>query len=263
MGAKNWTIEEKEYLEDNWGLKSVPTIAKNLNRSIDAVVVMKNRIGLGSFLDSGEYITFNQLKLALNINGGSGYKNISWVKNRNFPIKTKKVLNNSFQVVYLEDFWKWAEQYQTFIDWFKVEKNILGKEPEWVDQQRKISYKTKRIIKMTPWTNIEDEYLKSLISEYKYSYKEIAEKLSRTEGAIIRRCQDLNIKGRPIKADNHIKWTYEELIKLRELLLNRTSYELMSKEIGRGTKAIRGTVYRLYGTENIDKAARMLGNSLS
>ena len=29
--AKFWSAEEVEYLEENWGIKSIPNIAKNIN----------------------------------------------------------------------------------------------------------------------------------------------------------------------------------------------------------------------------------------
>ena len=38
--AKFWSAEEVEYLEENWGIKSIPNIAKNINRTVstDGVV---------------------------------------------------------------------------------------------------------------------------------------------------------------------------------------------------------------------------------
>ena len=55
--SRNWTKEEEEYLCEKWGTLSVQTIAKNLNRSENAVVVRKCRLGLGAFLESGEYVS--------------------------------------------------------------------------------------------------------------------------------------------------------------------------------------------------------------
>ena len=67
MTRKNtkWTKEEEQYLQDNWGTLSVKTLAKNLGRSENAINVRKHRLGLGSFLENGDYITFNQLKCAI------------------------------------------------------------------------------------------------------------------------------------------------------------------------------------------------------
>lgn len=61
----NWTPEEKAYLEENWGRISIGTIAKNLGRSENAILIKACRFGLGPYLESGEYITLNQLLIAL------------------------------------------------------------------------------------------------------------------------------------------------------------------------------------------------------
>ena len=138
MGLRrNWTKQEEEYLIENWGTLSVGTIAKNLNRSENAVIVRKCRLGLGSFLESGEYITWNQLHIALGIGTADVYKMISWVRNRGFPIHTKRVNNNSFKVVYLDEWWVWAEKNRDFLDFSKFEENLLGKEPQWVKEKRR------------------------------------------------------------------------------------------------------------------------------
>lgn len=260
MGQKkNWSEEEKDYLQDNWGVFSVKVISENLGRSMNAVEIMKTRLGLGAFLNNGEYITFNQLILALGITSG-GYKNVSWIKNRNFPVKYKKVQNCSFKIVYINDFWEWAEKNQSMIDWSKVEVNILGEEPAWVKKQREISYAKNLNFKNTPWTKAEDETLKKLLKEFKYGYAELSKKLHRTEGAIQRRINDLGIKERPLKADNHTLWTDDEYLRLAELIKQRVNYEVMSHELGKSSKAIRGRVYNMYLTENIDKVASMIGS---
>lgn len=106
---KPWTQDEEDYLEDSWGTVSLKTIARNLGRSEGAIKIKKGKLGLGAFLDGGEYITFNQLSIALGRNTADNYMLISWVKNRDFPLKYKRVNENRFRVVYLDDFWKWAQ----------------------------------------------------------------------------------------------------------------------------------------------------------
>ena len=58
---KQWTPEEEAYLSDSWGTKSIKTLAKNLGRSEQSVIVRAQRLGCGPFLDSGDYIALNQL----------------------------------------------------------------------------------------------------------------------------------------------------------------------------------------------------------
>ena len=99
-----------------------------------------------------------------------------------------------------------------------------------------------------------------LLSKYKYSYKELSLKLQRTEGAIQRRICDLGIKERPVKADNHIKWTESEYMMLGEMIKNGYSYELISEKISKSVKAIRGRVYNTYLTERLDKVRAIIGD---
>lgn len=93
---------------------------------------------------------------ALGIGSGTGYRTISWIKNKQFPVKYKTRLNFKIKIVYLVDFWKWALKNRTLIDWSKVEKNILGPEPDWVHDQRKVNHLTNLKIKTTSWTTTED-----------------------------------------------------------------------------------------------------------
>ena len=91
--AKFWSAEEVEYLEENWGIKSIPNIAKNINRTVAAVKAKAIKLELGEYNNSGIYITFNQLVKALGYN-----QSYSWILERyskhGCPIKTKKKLNH-------------------------------------------------------------------------------------------------------------------------------------------------------------------------
>lgn len=253
MGRKpNWSQDEENYLSDKWGTLSLKAIAKHLGRTESGVANKASRMKLGSFLESGEYISWHQLLIALGIDSG-GYKNISWIKNRNFPIRTKKVRECSFKVVNLKDFWKWAEQNQSFLNFALFEENSLGAEPLWVKAKRRHDIEVNRKYIRTPWTKTEDERLKKLLRDYKYTYDDLSKMLRRTTGAIQRRCCDLKLKERPVKADNHIKWTNEEYQALWNMVESGFSYELIAENIGKSTKAIRGVIYRYYGTENLDK----------
>ena len=261
MGLRrNWTKQEEEYLIENWGTLSVGTIAKNLNRSENAVVVRKCRLGLGSFLESGEYITWNQLHIALGIGTADVYKMISWVRNRGFPIHTKRVNNNSFKVVYLDEWWVWAEKNRDFLDFSKFEENLLGKEPQWVKEKRRHDVEKKHKYITTPWTKTEDEKLLFLVAKQNYTYDDLSKILRRTNGAIQKRLCYLGVKDRPIKVDNHTIWTYYDFYRLGELIKSGYGYDLIAEEIGKSSKACRGRVYQMYLTENLDKVREIMGN---
>ncbi|HEX2986130.1 MAG TPA: hypothetical protein VHO71_04870 [Caproiciproducens sp.] len=256
----NWTKEEYDYLMDNWGRVSLGGISKHLNRSENSIKVKVFRLGLGAFLDSGDYITFNQLSIALGRGTADKYMLTSWVKNRNFPVKYKTVGENRFRVVYLNDFWKWAERNRTFVDFSKLEENLLGIEPAWVKEQRKADIKKADAYKLTRWTSAEDSELKRLLKTYRYTYFDLSKKLGRTCGAIQRRICDLQLKERPVKADTAIKWTDEEFKRLADLIKSGTSYPLMAEQLGKSEKAIRGKVGWVYKTENLDAVMKMIGS---
>ena len=51
----NYSQEEIEYVENNWGVKSPEIIAKNLNRPTGGIINLVSRRQLGAFLDNGDY----------------------------------------------------------------------------------------------------------------------------------------------------------------------------------------------------------------
>ena len=260
--GRNWTQEEKTYLEEHWGTMTVPTLCKKLNRSENGILVMARRLKLGAFYESGGYITMHQLLIALGYGcTGDSYKNKSWIENRAFPVRKKRNNKSFVKIVYLEDFWKWAEKNQTFLNFSKFDKNALGLEPEWVDEKRQRDIKHLQENIKTPWTPQEDAYLRDLLKAYRFTYPEISRRLKRTEGAIQRRICDLNLKERPIKADNHNLWTDEQIAILGQKIKQGCSYEAIHEEISdKSVKAIRGYVYRFYLTESIDKVRRAIGD---
>lgn len=264
LGSRTWKPEEEDYLMEKWGQISVPAIAKKLNRTTNAVKVRAQRLGLGAVLMAGEYVTLNQLLLA--VTGGSssyGYKMKSWVENRGLPVHTKKVDRCSFRVVYIDEFWEWAERYRSFIDFSKMEPLALGEEPEWVVEQRKKDFEAYAIQRKDPWGEDEDSRLKMLLSKHRYSWAEISEMMHRSRGAIARRCRDLGIKDRPVSMELTGKrgtWTSEDFEILADGIRHGDSYAAIGKAVGRSEKCVRSKVYNDYLTENADKVREMLGD---
>lgn len=259
---RNWSVSEVEYLESRWGDVSIPAIANYLGRSVMAIKMKATKLGLGAVLENGDYVTLNQLlKAVTGSESAYSYKIISWIKNRRLPVHTKKVINCSFRVVYIDEFWDWAEKNRSFIDFSKMEPLILGKEPEWVAEQRRKDYISNSLTRKDPWTSAEDDKLRCLLKQQKYGYSELSEILCRSEGAIQRRCIDLSIKDRPVKADTHGKsaeWTDEMYKTVAEGIKNGDSYALIGKKVGKSEKAVRGKVYYKYLTENADKVREMI-----
>lgn len=259
MGTKKWSIEEVEYLEEKWGMTSIPSIAKHLGRSINSVKNKAYKLGLGRFIHQGEYITLHQLITAIGQKQNYSYLN-ERLERDGFPIKYKIMINEKVKVIYIKEFWEWTKINQSKIDFSNFEENMLGPEDEWVKVKRKNDKLKKKTFKTTPWTEQEDRRLEQELNKYKYSYKELSEMFNRTEGALQRRICDLGLKARPIKANNHIKWTKEEYNQLGEMIKARYNYEGMSEVLGKSAKAIRGRVYNMYITENLDKVVSLIGD---
>ncbi len=262
LGSRNWTAEETEYLEENWGTKSIPTIAKNLNRTIGAVRLRASRLGLGAVLMSGDYVTLNQLLIAVTgTESAYHYKMKSWVQNRGLPVHMKKVDRCSFRVVYLDEFWEWAYKNRSFIDFSKMEPLALGAEPDWVEEQRKKDYEAFSLQRKDPWTPAEDRRLLDLLKQQKYGYAELSKILRRSAGAIQRRCCGLKTPYRPLRADNRGDgWTEEDYQIVADGIRAGESYTAIGNRIGKSEKAVRGKVYYDYLTENMDKVRTMLGD---
>lgn len=259
---KTWTADEIDYLISAWGNVNMATITKHLDRSECAIRLKAGKLNLGPFLANGyRYITMSSLYKLIRPNTSATYLKTSWVKNRNLPTHNiSRSSKTNFIVVYIDEFWMWAEKNQYFLDFSKLGRYQLGPEPDWVSKKREADILRNSLIKATPWTSREDNLLKELLIKQKYGYKELSQILCRSEGAIQRRINDLNIKYRPVKADNHNKWSDEEYAILSNMIKNGSKYEQISDVIGRSAKAIRGRVFDKYLTENLDKVRAYIGD---
>lgn len=259
--GKNWTQAECELLSELWGQFSLPTIAKRMGRSENAILTKKSKLGLGSHLGASELISLNELFKALGVPHNYSYQRDK-LEEQGLKVHRQKVRNNSFRMVDIGEFWVFAEKNRHLFDFSRMEPYSLGAEPEWVKAKRAEDFKRRRAVKPhnAKWTEAEDRELLRLLRQYKYTYPEIAERLHRSEGAIQRRVNDLGLKERPIKADNHNLWTEEQLRTVCRMIKAGSSYENMSRAVGKSSKAIRGKVYTVYLTENLGKAAKLIGD---
>ena len=251
--GKKWTKEEDAYLEEAWGTKSVAAIAKHLGRSIDSINVRRTRKGLGRYLESGDYVTYSQLLQA--VFGLDSAENAYRISKRwmDFPMRKKKILKDSYRVVYLDEFWQWAEEHKRQIDFSKMEESILGAEPEWVKRKRKIDFQCR--VKTTPWTSAEDAKLERMLERHKYTYTDLAAELNRSEAAVRRRIWDLAIDTRPVRAKN-ISWTEEEVQTLVFMYEEGYSFEMIGRELHRNALACRGKMERIEHPEYTLRAYR-------
>lgn len=260
---RKWTAEDDEYLSSSWGTTSIPGIAKHLGRTVSAIMNRVQDLGLPPWLESGEYISLNALHKAFRGCNFSSYQLKSWVNDRGLPVHNKRRGKDTYRVVYLDEFWEWAEKNRSFLDFSGMEPLALGEEPGWVAEQRKKDAKAYAIQRKDPWSPGEDHRLELLLKEHKYGYAELSRMLCRSAGAIQRRCQDLGLKERPVKADNHSaesKWSARDYQILADGIRHGDSYTVIGNAIGKSEKAVRGKVYFVYLTENADKVRAYMGN---
>lgn len=257
---KRWTEEEVTYLRDNWGMKSIKTISRVLNRSEKAISMKRHNLNLGAFLENGDYITFNQLLKIVGYSTNTNIKN-SWIR-RGLPLMNKKVNNNSFKVINIDKFWKWAELNQAFLDFSRFTRFSLGAEPGWVEPKRQRDI-INDINKKKKWTKDEDEKLIFLVKQYKYGYTEIAHRLNRSEPSVGNRLKQLDIKYRPVTQEKISRWTDEEIKKLISLIQEGYDYKTIQNKFitNKTVYAIRNKLYRMYGTEDLDKIKNKIGET--
>lgn len=259
MGGKRWTHEEIEYLKENWGTKSVPVLAEKLGRSQSSILVRKEKLHLGAFLDNHPKgaVTLGTICAALKVRY-TYYIMTSWAEKRGLPVFTKKVRNCKFRMVELDKWWKWAEKNQDFLDFSRFEPLSLGPEPEWVNVKRSRDRLKKAYISKTPWTKNEDERLVKYLRDNKYTADEISKLLCRNNGAVTRRISTLGLKERPLKAYVHNNYTDAETTMIKAMVADGCNYYEISVKTARSEKALRGLIYKWYKTERLDKVRELM-----
>ncbi|HBJ2602316.1 TPA: sigma-70 region 4 domain-containing protein [Clostridium botulinum] len=234
---RDYTKEELIYLEEKWGAKSVKAISRKLNRSEWAVRMKAYKMGLGDPKLSIDGITINQLSKAIGVHYQSIMRN--WVEQYGFPVKNKVLINESIAYATQNDFWEWAKDNKNLIDFSRIEENILGKEPQWAKEKRRIDIlANNKSRNKRPWTDSEIEKLISLLKTYNFTYADIAERLGRSESAVKRKIYDLKIPYRPVPKRRGVFWTKDQKVKLKELYDKGYTPTLISKTIGKSEFSI-------------------------
>lgn len=101
MSGKRWTPEEDEQLAEMWGHKPIAKIEERLGRPRLGIINRVRRLGLGAYLDSGDYITVNQVAKALYDCRNSGLAYLDWCERHGVPFTLKRVGSHSFRVLNL------------------------------------------------------------------------------------------------------------------------------------------------------------------
>lgn len=232
-----WTTEEINYLQENWGNIPLDKMVKKLKRTEKTIYAKAGKLNLGGYCDSGDMLTTAELIRAL------GYESsISWIRGRlmkhGLPVKEVTIMKSKVYKIKIDDFWKWAEKNKKIVNFARLEKGALGKEPLWVDEKRKLDLENP--IKKSgyrPWTKEEDNLLVAKVKSYRYTYKDLAEEFKRTEASIKHRLYLLKVPYRPVQKERK-SWTSEE--KRKAIELSKAGYDnyAIAKELNKSYLSI-------------------------
>lgn len=95
------------------------------------------------------------------------------------------------------------------------------------------------------WTPEEDQRLVQVLRTKGMTYPEVAKLFDRSEAAVKRRLHDLGVKMRPVRLENHIKYTAEEVQTLLRMAQEGYSFETIAQRLGKSALGVRGKLERI------------------
>ena len=132
-----WKKDEEVLLEDLWGNESIEIIAKKLNRTPSSIKNKAFQLGLGSTIENNyNGLTIKEISELFNID--FNIVSVSWIA-LGLKYKVQKISKSkSYRYVEISDLYEFLEKNQNIWDSRKLEKNVLGIEPEWLKEKRKL-----------------------------------------------------------------------------------------------------------------------------
>ncbi|RSK28650.1 DNA-binding protein [Bacillus sp. HMF5848] len=181
-----WTEKEIDYIKEHVGKIKISTMAKNLNRSEDAVILKLKRLGLGNMREQSGDITLGELARILKVDRNTV---VNWQQRHGLPTTARVVrLKRKYHYVSVSEFWQWAEKNKDKIDFSIIEPYALLPQPAWFEELRISSEKVEK--NYQPWTMQEHKKL-ALLLDKNYSYHTIAHELGRTPLSVERKVHRL------------------------------------------------------------------------
>jgi len=181
--SRIWSNSEIDFLQNQVGKMKVDSIAKQLNRSVTAVLIKMKRLKIGNTKNNTGGITRSELARMLGVDS----KTVEWWTYKyGLPFQTK-ITRHSRRYFFIEvtDFWEWAYEHADRVDFSKIELNSIVPEPEWVRE-----YRRKKQVPIgnyyRNWTTKEEELLLTMIDLGK-SIDFISKQLNRTSISIQRK----------------------------------------------------------------------------
>lgn len=226
--SRYWTDEEVHYLEMNFGKYPIKTLAKRLKRTESAIRGKCDKLGLTSAFANTGYVNTNDVAKAIGIDR----KTVSdWIRFKGLPAKKRVVLKERMiWHIDIKDLWTWLEKNKDWINLSKLEKNIFGPEPSWVNEKRKEDIKNKRRHGLN-WSEFELDYLRA---NYRIkTVKEIAKELGRTVNSVQNKAGRLGLK-KVIE----LKWQPVEVEMLMDMKKKGLTDIDVANELGRSFESV-------------------------
>lgn len=205
---KRWTMEEIEYLEDNWGFVTLETLVRNLQRTESGIFGQVRRLGLGkSQYAGGLFYTPNQLADILRKCHKEIYQlcEIGEIK-----VRKKRLIKERAYQISLDSILEFLRDNPDKWDSRNVEEYAFGIEPDWMKEKRKKDLEIPKHHRR--WTREEENQL-IRYANLGYEMKYIADIFGRTIHAIYRRTQELREQGR-LKPTKRMKYWDDKEINL-------------------------------------------------
>jgi excisionase family DNA binding protein len=189
----SWTEEEEIYLQDQWGITSLDTIAKNLGRTNAATYKRAKDIGLGPALAASGAYTTHQIAGFLGVATSTVFH---WVNDGKMKGHRFARENGRFAYrIYEENFLEWLKNNQSKYSSVNIPTYIFADEPQWLREKRKKDAKSP-LVAALHWTTKEEAKLIAMVKSGMYTRKEMMIALNRTDKSINSKIIRLRQEGR-------------------------------------------------------------------
>lgn len=169
-----WEQWEKDYVFENWGEESIPTIANYIGRTERSVELFAVNNGLGGAVNVGNYLTVLDIANILGLPKEVIIQRL--IKKEGLPCRKRNLTKNQpTYTIDIDEFMEWLENNQDKWSSKKMERNVFGYEPKWLKLKREKDMRSK---KGEPWAEWEERRCFHLM-ESGYSNEYIAEDLNR------------------------------------------------------------------------------------
>lgn len=192
--GQDWSDDELEYIQEVWGEKTIPEIAKKIGRTVNSVKVKAYRIGLTGQKWYGEMMSARKVSelLGVDVHTVCDY----WIPKCGLKGKAKRLGNSrkTTTIIMFEDLLKWLKAHQELWDSRRVELLALGMEYDWLVEKRKIDAQ-KPARTAQKWTPEEDQRLIAMFRRGGMTNAEMGAALGRPASGVEHRLLRLDVWG--------------------------------------------------------------------